>query len=714
MIDESHFHRAQHAEKASLVETNVVAQEEQLDVPYSTNEGSNNIREPVDLPGIVSTEDSSYDQEHDQKEQIADFSIHTPIVDRNSSDVAPNQESGLKVNTSPVDRVFNQEAIELPETTTAADLLSYILQSEKEEEDGCREQAIQEKSDSPLQAPISELTPSKGFPLKKESDLMMTTNLGPGQEQFAVEKVTTTGPVLDKNQADKLEDLSGILNPTKSKPVLATKKESDLIASTIHKSSRENTDTVSGANATLDQVEQGQPREKAKTPPPMPVSKKQDSSLPRLVTTTKSTSRDPIADPDLRGREQVDLPKKQPILKPTKHTAKKQDSDLPRLVTATKSIQKIPGPDHDQVDQGKAVIQPRTPISKPNFSTPTRKKKDSDLHKLVTPTKRVSKNLTPNRVQVDMSAVVKAARSPPVNSVASNHDGASVSMVSTANNTMYSTQHGTHLLRVMNFWVPSKCAVCNTLLFGRKSGSRCEVCQIDCCPDCRLNVDVRVPCGLGSSHSKKKKAPIESLLDFVAPDETFERSRKSLLEKTIDEETIFNEEDLDFSTGIGYLKLSFLQAAIFKQPLPSDEYPEKVFALKQKEKLFQGDYYARISISNSPRTGRTPTVQKSGLPQFRSNQLFFGIEDYGREFRLDIIDSNTDSIVGSASLTTQGILQRQRDAFIQREGASLFQFAKGPIKASEIQEMKVMLRSDTKNGLFASDDRSSDKKPSCK
>lgn len=72
------------------------------------------------------------------------------------------------------------------------------------------------------------------------------------------------------------------------------------------------------------------------------------------------------------------------------------------------------------------------------------------------------------------------------------------------------------------------------------------------------------------------------------------------------------------------------------------------------------------------------------------------------EFRLDIIDASTDITVGTALLTTQGILQEQRDILITRYGASLFQFLKGPLQWKGKRLLKLELRTGVKSG-FGSD-----------
>jgi hypothetical protein len=69
------------------------------------------------------------------------------------------------------------------------------------------------------------------------------------------------------------------------------------------------------------------------------------------------------------------------------------------------------------------------------------------------------------------------------------------------------------------------------------------------------------------------------------------------------------------------------------------------------------------------------------------------VSNYGEEFRLDCVDARTDQIVGSALLSTQGILQMQRDEVIFKYGASLLQCFSGPIVERGVRPpMKLILR----------------------
>jgi hypothetical protein len=87
-----------------------------------------------------------------------------------------------------------------------------------------------------------------------------------------------------------------------------------------------------------------------------------------------------------------------------------------------------------------------------------------------------------------------------------------------------------HLLCAETYWIPGSCSVCSRVLIGRNGGFHSKECGIDCCGDCRLNVDLRVPCGSDLAHdivekNFKGKMSLSGLLNYVAPDETFEQKK---------------------------------------------------------------------------------------------------------------------------------------------------------------------------------------------
>mmetsp|Transcript_14872 Transcript_14872/g.41407 ORF Transcript_14872/g.41407 Transcript_14872/m.41407 type:complete len:1532 (+) Transcript_14872:243-4838(+) len=289
-----------------------------------------------------------------------------------------------------------------------------------------------------------------------------------------------------------------------------------------------------------------------------------------------------------------------------------------------------------------------------------------------------------------------------------------------------------HLLRAQTYWAPTRCAVCSKLLVGvfrRGAGFRCEVCHIDCCSDCRLHVDLRVPCGsdlasdIVEASFRNKMSP-SGLLSYIAPDEAYEQSRQSALEehsknrKKSTSSIISSKQSLAMTSyktngalsplsangekssttmeGVGRCRFEIVTACLFLQNTSS---LDEISSGTRMPALRKGDYYVRVSMSGSDRSARTPTLQKTGgMPHFRSAEMRFPVSHYGVEFRIDVVEADTDTIIGSAFLTTQGILQEQRDAYIAEHGVSLLQFFKGPIPWRGTRKMKLMLRSGIKAG----------------
>lgn len=272
-----------------------------------------------------------------------------------------------------------------------------------------------------------------------------------------------------------------------------------------------------------------------------------------------------------------------------------------------------------------------------------------------------------------------------------------------------------HLLRAENYWVPTHtCAVCSRMLFGRKGGFHCEACGIDCCGDCRLNVDLRVPCGSDKAQeivekSFGSKMHLSNLLSMVAPDEAFEQQK-------IAEESMhmpgrdslstaagagWNRKSLSTTLGgspegIGQLRLEIVRACLFEEHLSPHELVPLVDSAISLPKMRNGDYYVRVSATGSDKSTRTPALQNTGMPHFHAPEMRLPLAHYGMQFRLDVVDANTESVFGSTVLTTQGILQEQRDLYISKHGASIFQFMQGPIPWEGTRNRKLELRAGIK------------------
>jgi hypothetical protein len=194
-----------------------------------------------------------------------------------------------------------------------------------------------------------------------------------------------------------------------------------------------------------------------------------------------------------------------------------------------------------------------------------------------------------------------------------------------------------HMLRIASFWVPSACSVCSTILIGNKKGFHCEACSIICCVDCRLNVDLEIPCGSEEARSKvansiQNKISVNNILSIVAPDESY--AEKNLASSDGDDEDgdvdgltsslllkTPSHSKYDGQAGIGCLRIEFQRASLFEQPLLPDESPENTFSNNNKRPTREGEYYARITSSmGSNKTARTRPVY-SGSPQFNSQLI---------------------------------------------------------------------------------------------
>jgi hypothetical protein len=193
-----------------------------------------------------------------------------------------------------------------------------------------------------------------------------------------------------------------------------------------------------------------------------------------------------------------------------------------------------------------------------------------------------------------------------------------------------------HLLRLVSFWIPGACSVCSKILVGYSQGFHCEECNIDCCSDCRLNVDLQIQCGSGTArtaveHSLQNKLSLGNILSVVAPDNVYQQ-------KVIVEDDSNEKDGLAPSSthrlasdmkkqeaGVGCLKLEFVKACLFERLLPAETDPDSVFDRSQRRTLRHGDYYARISLSAGNKTARTRTVQNTAAPNFSAGEMRFNV-----------------------------------------------------------------------------------------
>jgi hypothetical protein len=221
-----------------------------------------------------------------------------------------------------------------------------------------------------------------------------------------------------------------------------------------------------------------------------------------------------------------------------------------------------------------------------------------------------------------------------------------------------------HHLRVLPFWMPGTCSVCSRIILGRlNNGFHCEICEIYCCSDCRLNVDLQIPCGSETArniveHSIQNKLTMGNLLSIVAPVVSLDGSAKNnpALNNNDPQRNVgFQKQSTELSSssmttttapmprlrlvndfdekepGVGCLKLEFVRACLFERPLLAEsELTSVTSSLATTGRggagLRRGEYYARVTCSSgTKKTARTRTVQSIGTPNFGSDEMRFNV-----------------------------------------------------------------------------------------
>jgi hypothetical protein len=271
----------------------------------------------------------------------------------------------------------------------------------------------------------------------------------------------------------------------------------------------------------------------------------------------------------------------------------------------------------------------------------------------------------------------------------------------------------THLLRVRSFWTPTWCAVCSqSILSGWVKGKsyECEECRIFCCRDCHLQVDARIPCGSELAAIAVKKAQqyqlpsLGQIMSTLAPDVGGSMN----VAAGVRDSAINDRENASLNVntmlphtggsiqGIGIIHVRVLRACLFDKTFPPEADPNVVF--QSDTNLHNGDHYVRISWLGSKESKRTKTVLQTPKPNFDSDVMVFDVPHYGMEYKLEVVDANTDKPIGSCLLSTQGLLQWQRDdmfAQTDRILLSLFHLR----KYSEPRRVKLELRTGVKDGF---------------
>jgi hypothetical protein len=264
-----------------------------------------------------------------------------------------------------------------------------------------------------------------------------------------------------------------------------------------------------------------------------------------------------------------------------------------------------------------------------------------------------------------------------------------------------------HLLRVRSFWLPTWCSVCaSSIISGWTQGFECEACHIFCCRDCQLQVDVRIPCGSELSMIAVKKAQQYQVPSFgqimttLAPQldvhHTANLFGSNANPNQQNGQPTFNllHEGRSMD-GIGIMNVRILRACLFDKTFPPETEPNKVF--DSDFNLRNCDHYVRISWLGSKESKRTKTVLQTSKPFFDSEEMIFDVPHYGMEYKLEVIDSNTDKPIGSYLLSAQSLLQWQRDDMFSSMDKILHSFFHLR-KFSEPRRVKLELRTGVKDG----------------
>ncbi len=280
----------------------------------------------------------------------------------------------------------------------------------------------------------------------------------------------------------------------------------------------------------------------------------------------------------------------------------------------------------------------------------------------------------------------------------------------TSRNTIVSKSH---LLRVRSFWSPAWCSVCSKVLVtGWMQGNfECEACHIFCCRDCQLQVDVRIPCGselakIAVKNAQKYQITFSQLMSTLAPHDgmghTNGTSAQDGAKSKLKQPSALSESEISHNTaskvstinGIGLLRIRVLKACLFEKPFPPEAEPAEIFDTDSSN-LRTGDHYCRISWSGSKDSRRTKTVLQASKPVFDSEEMTFDVLHYGAEYKLEVVDVNTDKPVGACLLSAQGMLQWQRDEKIRQGLLSLLDMS----QISDHRRMKLELRTGVKDAF---------------
>lgn len=188
------------------------------------------------------------------------------------------------------------------------------------------------------------------------------------------------------------------------------------------------------------------------------------------------------------------------------------------------------------------------------------------------------------------------------------------------------SQTNQHLLCLKKFRLPATCCVCKkSIMSGIRSQAayRCEKCGIDCCEDCVLQVDIRMPCGSllaqdVAKNSIQNKLSMNTILSTVAP------VSGNVTSPQRDTHPSSHCVSLNESKGIGTIDLVFLRAFVLDEPW-SPESDAADILTSGKTSFKAGDYYMRITRVGSKDSARTQTIQNSSKPVFDSKEMILNV-----------------------------------------------------------------------------------------
>ena len=191
-----------------------------------------------------------------------------------------------------------------------------------------------------------------------------------------------------------------------------------------------------------------------------------------------------------------------------------------------------------------------------------------------------------------------------------------------------------HHLRVLPSWTsPNRCSICSALVVPfRATCYQCETCNIICCTDCQLRVDVRLPCGSDEAKKAAEKAKrstfsgaLSELMSVVAPIE--EKTDERDGEPTLSVEDIDRSRSIGVSSsiidGVASLRIKLVRACLFDRPYAPETDLDYILK-KEGRALRVGDHYARITWTGSGAASkRTRTVFQTARPLFDSELMVF-------------------------------------------------------------------------------------------